>query len=277
MAGNRDPLMSAGKENKQARRRRTPAEIAEVAPIAKTGEFLARIRTYFLTGLVVAAPISITVYITWWFVALFDSWFKPLVPALYNPDNYLPFSVPGVGLIFALICITILGALTANLFGRTIVGYGETMLNRMPLVRNVYSALKQIFETALSQSESSFHDVGLIQYPRKGLYAIVFISTRTRGEVAQLAGGGESVMSVFLPTTPNPTSGFLLFVPERDVTILDMSVEEGAKLVISAGLVEPDRGKDEAGAVPSFDKTAAAKLPRKRQGPGRRQSEKESA
>ncbi len=220
----------------------------------------ARLRTYFLTGLVIAAPISITVYITWWFVALFDNWIKPFVPAQYNPDTYLPFSVPGVGLLFALMGLTVLGALTANLFGRTIVAYGEQMLDRMPIVRNVYKALKQIFETVLSQSQSSFRQVGLIQYPREGVYAIVFISTDTKGEVLDRAGNGGEMLSVFLPTTPNPTSGFLLFLPKEDVALLNMTVEEGAKLVISAGLVTPNSGDNDIGEVPRIDEATKERL-----------------
>jgi len=209
-------------------------------PKSRRGNIGSRLRNYFLTGLVIAAPISITVYITWWFVDLVDNWFKPLLPAAYNPETYLPFAVPGVGLLFAIIMLMILGALTANLFGRTIVGFGERFLDNMPFVRNLYKALKQIFETAVSQSNSSFQDVGLIEYPRKGLYALVFVSTRTQGEVLTRAGHDKDGMySVFLPTTPNPTSGFLLFVPKKDVEILDMSVEEAAKMVISAGLVTP--------------------------------------
>ncbi len=204
---------------------------------------LARLRAYFLTGLVVAAPISITIYLTWIFISYVDSWIKPFVPAVYNPDTYLPFSVPGVGLVFAFFGLTFLGALTANLFGRTIVAYGEQMFGRMPVVRNVYRALKQIFETALSQSGTSFQDVGLIEYPRKGLYAIVFVSTETSGEILTKSGE-QHMISVFLPTTPNPTSGYLLFVPKRDIMLLDMSVEDGAKLVISAGLVTPSEETD---------------------------------
>lgn len=201
---------------------------------------MTRLRNYFLTGLVIAAPISITIYITWWFINLVDAWIKPLIPTLYNPDRYLPFSLPGVGLIFAVLGLTLLGALTANLVGRTVVGYGEQLLNRMPIVRNVYNALKQIFETVLSQSQTSFQDVGLIHYPRQGLYAIVFISTVTKGEIQDKVQPERDLVSVFLPTTPNPTSGFLLFVPREDVLLLDMTVEEAAKLVISAGLVTPE-------------------------------------
>lgn len=198
-----------------------------------------KLRNYFLTGIVVAAPISITIYISWWFINLVDGWIKPFVPTIYNPDHYLPFTVPGVGLLFAIAGLTLLGALTANLFGRTIVSYGEMMLNRMPIVRNVYSALKQIFETVLSQSNTTFQDVGVIEYPRRGIYSIVFVSTVTKGEIQERVEPEQELISVFLPTTPNPTSGFLLFVPRKDVLILDMSVEEGAKMVISAGLVTP--------------------------------------
>jgi len=203
-----------------------------------------RLRNYFLTGLIIVGPVGITLYVIWWFINLIDAWVKPWVPQAYLPETYLPFTVPGVGLIFSILGLMIIGALTANLFGRTLVSYGEMMLDRMPVVRNVYRALKQIFETVLSQSSSSFQKVGLIEYPRKGLYAIVFISTTTKGEIDSKVEKGKTLLSVFLPTTPNPTSGFLLFVPERDVLILDMTVEEAAKLVISAGLVVPQQQKE---------------------------------
>ncbi|HSM40652.1 MAG TPA: DUF502 domain-containing protein [Afifellaceae bacterium] len=200
-----------------------------------------RLRNYFLTGLVVAAPISITVYLTWTFVHWVDSWVKPLIPRSYNPDSYLPFSVPGVGLVFAIFLLTLLGFLTANIVGRSIVSYGEMLLARMPLVRNLYSGLKQIFQTALSESNRSFNSAGLIEYPRTGLWAIVFIATEAKGEVrTRLEDMDDEIVSVFLPTTPNPTSGFLLFVPRSAIRVLDMTVEEAAKLVISAGLVNPE-------------------------------------
>ncbi|MEO1065787.1 MAG: DUF502 domain-containing protein [Pseudomonadota bacterium] len=202
---------------------------------------ITRLRNYFLTGLVIAAPISITIYLTWTFISYVDETVKPLIPAAYNPDTYLPFSVPGVGLLAAIFTLTMLGFVTANYLGRSIIAAGERMLNRMPLIRNLYSALKQIFETVLSQQQKSFQRAGLIQYPREGLYAVVFISTDTQGEVkAKLSEDEEPVTSVFLPTTPNPTSGFLLFVKEADIIPLAMSVEDAAKLVISAGLVTPD-------------------------------------
>ena len=230
-------------KKKKAKGPRLSEVITSPATPVKVG-FWARLRAYFLTGLVVAAPIGITLYVTWYFVSSIDSWIKPLVPSVYNPDTYLPFSLPGVGLLVSLVMLTFLGALTANLFGRSLVAYGEQMFNRMPVVRNIYRALKQIFETALSQSSSSFQDVGLIEYPRKGLYAIVFVSTETSGEIPVVTSE-DDMLSVFLPTTPNPTSGYLLFVPRRDIKLLNMTVEEGAKLVISAGLVSPDRGDDD--------------------------------
>ena len=198
-----------------------------------------RLRNYFLTGLIIVGPVGITLYALWWFINLVDAWVKPWVPQVYLPETYLPFTVPGVGLIFSVAVLIVVGALTANLFGRTVVSYGEILVGRMPVVRGVYRALKQIFETVLSQSNNSFQQVGLVEYPRRGIYAIVFVSTPAKGEIDDKIMKGERVLSVFLPTTPNPTSGYLLFVAEKDVTVLDMTVEEGAKLVISAGLVVP--------------------------------------
>ncbi|MEO4040524.1 DUF502 domain-containing protein [Hoeflea sp. CAU 1731] len=200
-----------------------------------------RVRNYFLTGLIVCAPLAITAYITWSFIEWVDGWVKPYLPHVYNPDNYLPFSVPGFGLLTALIFITLVGFLTANLIGRTILTYGESILDRMPLIRGIYKGLKQIFQTVLAEQNNSFNKAALIQYPRKGLWSIVFLATDTKGEVAyRLTDAGVDTVSVFLPTTPNPTSGFLLFVPRQDVIVLDMSVEEAAKMVISAGLVAPE-------------------------------------
>ncbi|MDP2118470.1 MAG: DUF502 domain-containing protein [Hoeflea sp.] len=198
-----------------------------------------RLRNYFLTGLIIVAPVFITAYLTWTFIGWVDGWVKPYIPAPYNPDYYLPFAVPGFGLLTALVLITLIGFLTANLVGRSIVAFGESLLDRMPLVRSLYKGLKQIFQTVLAEQSSSFKQAGLIQYPRQGLWSIVFVATETKGEVDHRLPGHDSV-SVFLPTTPNPTSGFLLFVPRKDIIILDMSVEEAAKMVISAGLVSPD-------------------------------------
>ncbi len=216
------------------------ADLAKPDDEVKSLRVGAQLRNSFLTGLIIVGPVGITIYMVYSFINFIDGWVKPYLPAVYNPETYLPFSIPGVGLIFAILVIMIIGALTANLFGRSLVGFGESLLDRMPVVRNLYRALKQIFETVLSQSGTSFQKVGVIEYPRKGLYAIVFVSTDTKGEIAEKISDGELFLSVFLPTTPNPTSGYLLFLPARDVEILDMSVEEAAKLVISAGLVVPN-------------------------------------
>ena len=203
--------------------------------------FSMRLRNYFLTGLIICAPLAITAYLTWSFIMWVDGWVKPYVPRVYNPDTYLPFSVPGFGLLAALFFITIVGFLTANIIGRTLVEIGESLLDRMPIVRNIYKVLKQIFQTVLAEQSNSFKQAGLIEYPRTGLWSIVFLATDTKGEIGhKLEERGEQTVSVFLPTTPNPTSGFLLFVERKDIVILDMSVEEAAKLIISAGLVAPE-------------------------------------
>ena len=200
-----------------------------------------RLRTYFFTGFIVCAPLVITIWLIWSFVGWVDSWVVPYIPSTYNPDTYVPFRVPGLGLIIGLVLITLVGFLTANIIGRKIVQTGEFIVGRMPLVRSIYNGLKQILETVLSDKSNTFQKVGLIEYPRKGLYALVFMATETGGEVqAKVGDAAGQTVAVFLPTTPNPTSGFLLFVPKTDIIELSMSVEEGAKLVISAGLVSPE-------------------------------------
>ncbi len=202
---------------------------------------MARLRNYFLTGFIVCAPLAITAWITWSFMGWVDGWVKPYIPVQYLPDSYLPFAVPGFGLIVALVLITLVGFLTANFIGRTVVRWGEHLLSRTPLVRSVYTALKQIFETVLADRSSSFKTAALMEYPRKGVWCLVFVATTARGEIATvLCDQGEEMLAVFLPPTPNPTSGFLLFVPREDVRVLDMSIEAALRLVISAGLVSPD-------------------------------------
>lgn len=236
----------------------------EKAPITgkRTG-FMMRLRNYFFTGLVVTGPVGITLYLSWSLIQLIDGWVKPILPNIYNPDTYLPIKVPGVGLIAALLAISIIGFLTANIAGRSLLSFGESILGRMPLVRNLYSALKQIFETVLDDKGRNFTKAGLVEYPRKGLWAIVFLATDAKGEVAAKLEDKAETVAVFLPTTPNPTSGFLLFVPRDDIIELSMSVEDAAKLVISAGLVSPDYPKllngQDKGAVDAHQKRKAAK------------------
>jgi len=202
---------------------------------------MARLRNYLFTGLIVTGPIGITLYLTWSTIQWIDRLIKPFIPQAYNPDTYTTIEVPGVGLIAAILGLIIIGFITAGIIGRSLLGYGESVVDRTPVVRNLYRGLKQIFETALSQKGQSFQKAGLVEYPRKGLWAIVFLATNAKGEIQAKAGEeADSMVSVFLPTTPNPTSGFLLFVPRHDIRILDMSVEDAAKLVISAGLVVPE-------------------------------------
>ncbi len=208
------------------------------APALKVS-FAHRLRNYFLTGIVVAAPLTITVYLAWAFVSTIDNEITPLIPTKYNPETYLAFSIPGLGVVIMVVFLTLLGALAANLFGRTLIRVGERLLDRMPVIRSIYGTLKQIFETVISQHSNSFKEVVLVEYPRPGLWAIAFVTSETKGEIAEKMDG--AMANVFLPTTPNPTSGFLLFVPRADLVALDMTVDDGIRYVISAGLVTPPR------------------------------------
>ncbi len=199
----------------------------------------ASMRANFLTGLIVVAPVFLTGYLIWWFVGLIDSWVLPLVPERYQPEPYLGINIKGYGLVIFLLFTVIVGAMAKGFIGRAVLNRAERLVDRMPVVRSIYNGLKQIVETALSQSSSSFEQACLVEYPRRGLWAVAFVATPTRGRVLDALPGDHDYLSVFLPTTPNPTSGFLLFVRKEDVILLDMDVETAAKLVISAGLVSP--------------------------------------
>ncbi len=199
-----------------------------------------RLRTYFLTGVVVAGPVAITIYLTWWFINLIDGWVKPIIPAIYLPETYLPFAIPGFGLIVALFGLTMLGFLTANLVGRSLIDLGENILARMPIVRSIYKSVKQVFETVFSQSGTSFRTVALVQYPLPGQWSIVFISAPPSGEIAARLPGPDEYVSVFLPCAPNPMTGFYFYIRRRDVIELAVSVDDAAKIVMSAGMIQPD-------------------------------------
>ena len=202
--------------------------------------FFGRLRAYFFTGLVITAPIAITVWATYWFVTLFDAWVKPFLPIAYNPDTYLPIPVPGFGLIFALITITVIGFMAANLAGRTMIAIWDKTLYAMPVVRSIYKGSKQIFETLFSQKGASFRYVCLVEWPRREAWSAAFVSRELDGSEIGLEHG-RAMYAVYVSTTPNPTSGYVFFVDVDEVKILDMSVEDGLKLVISMGLVFPDR------------------------------------
>jgi uncharacterized membrane protein len=201
--------------------------------------FTGHLRTYFLTGVVVSAPIVITLWAAYWFVTFFDRWVKPYLPDQYNPDHYLPFTVPGVGLVVALVVITFIGFFAANLVGRTILSLWERALARTPIVRSIYKGTKQLFQTVLSQTGTSFREVALIEWPRPGIWALVFVSREIDGAQIGLEPG-RRMYSVYVSTTPNPTGGYVMFLDAKDVHILDMSVEDALKLIISMGLVFPD-------------------------------------
>ena len=205
--------------------------------VAKKRGVMSRLRAYFLAGVLVTAPLGLTGLLSWWFIDFVDEKITPLIPDRYNPETYLPFGIPGLGLLVLLIAVTLIGALTAGLIGRWLLQTGERVLNRMPVVRSIYSAIKQIFETVLAQQSNAFREAVLVEYPRRGIWAIGFITGTTKGEVQNLTE--EETVNIFLPTTPNPTSGFLLFVPKSDVVPLGMSVEEAVKMVISGGIVTP--------------------------------------
>ncbi len=201
------------------------------------GRLSARLRNYLLTGILVTAPIAITFYIAWLGINFVDSRVIPLIPEKYNPETYLPFDILGLGLVIVIIALMLVGWLTASFVGRLFLRTGERVLARMPVIRSIYGALKQVFETVLSHRSTAFREVVLIEYPRRGIWALGFLTGMTEGEVQNLTT--EDVLNVFLPTTPNPTSGFLLFLPKEDVLVLDMTVEEGIKMVMSGGIVTP--------------------------------------
>jgi uncharacterized membrane protein len=208
------------------------------APVISHAGMMSRIRNYFLTGLVLVGPLYITANLTWWFINWVDDLVRPIIPAQYRPETYLPVHVPGTGLIVAFVALTVLGFLTANLVGRTLVELGERILNRMPVVRPVYKSLKQIFETLFSSSGSSFRRVGLVEFPAPGMWSLVFLSQPPSLDIAARLPETEHV-SAFMPCTPNPTTGFFFYVPRRDVIDLDISVEAAMTLLMSAGMAQP--------------------------------------
>jgi uncharacterized membrane protein len=212
----------------------TGRPVKKKAPRWRLSEHL---RGYFLAGILVTGPVSLTFYLAWLFVDFIDSRVALILPAAYNPNNYLPIHIPGIGLVVVAIGLTLIGALTAGYVGRRLLRIGDRLLARMPLIRGLYSAMKQIFETVLSKQSNTFREVVLIEWPRRELWTIGFITGKPEGEIRELTSG--DVVNVYVPTTPNPTSGYLVHVPRRDVVLLSMTVEEAIKFVISGGIVAP--------------------------------------
>src|SRR5690349_3456218 len=241
------------------------------APIAADGakpapsqtSVAGRIRNYFLTGLVVAGPLAITVWLIWSIITWVDGFVTPIIPPAYRPESYLPWPIPGTGLIIAIVALTLLGFLTANLVGRTLVGWGEELLGRMPIVRPIYKTMKQIFESLFSKSGSSFRKVALVEFPAPGMWSLVFLSQAPGGDLVKKLPQGEHV-SAFMPCTPNPTTGFFFYVKRKDLIELDITVENAMTLLISAGMVQPDaEAQKKLASLAATAKAARARTKRK--------------
>lgn len=219
---------------------RRGAGIPDAAPAEGLG-LLARMRAYFLAGVLVTAPIGLTIYIAFWLVNLIDGWVRPFIPKGYLPDSYLPFSIPGLGVLIVVLALTLIGAFAAGYVGRLLLGWGEGVVARMPVVRSVYSAAKQVVETVFSKKSSAFREVVMLEYPRPGLWSLGFITGPAHPEFERRLG--RELLHVFVPCAP-PTAGYLVVTSRDELTTLDMSVEEGFKLVISGGIiVSPDADK----------------------------------
>ena len=236
----------------------------DIAPPTSHIGAAARLRNYFLTGLVVAGPLAVTIWIVWSIINWVDGFVRPLIPPMYRPETYLPWPIPGTGLVVAFFALTLLGFLTANLIGRTLVGWGESLLHRMPIVRPIYKTMKQIFEALFSKEGSSFRKVGLVEFPAPDMWSLVFISAPPSGDVSAKLPAGEH-LSVFLPCTPNPTTGFFFFVKRKDVIELDITVENAMTVLISAGMVQPGDEQKKLGALAANARAAQALRKKKKE------------
>ncbi len=222
-----------------------------------------RLRGYFLAGILVTAPIGITVYLTYIFIRFIDKKVTHIIPEVYNPNTYLPFSVPGLGLIVVIVFFILVGWFAKNFLGRLLIRISEYIVHRMPVIRNIYGAIKQIFETIMATQSQAFREVVMLEYPRKGVWSIGFVTGRSEGQVQRVTE--NETINVFVPTTPNPTSGYLLFVPKKELKYLNMTVEEGVKLVVSAGIISPpDRLAPEEMPKEAPKKAATKKAPAKK-------------
>ena len=194
----------------------------------KTISLFSKLRNYFITGVVVLVPIGITLYLVKFFVSISSK----IIPSEINPNSYLPFNIPGVEIVISILLITIVGGLSLSFFGRRILKLIDDLFKRIPFLRTVYSAIVQMTET-FSKKDDGKKSVVLIEYPRKGVWAVGFATKENKGEMAEKTG--KNLINVFVPTTPNPTSGFLLMFPKDEVIYLDMSFEEASKFIVSAG------------------------------------------
>ena len=196
------------------------------------------LRGRFFAGMVIAAPIAVTFLILQFLISEIDRRVVPLIPAALNPETYLKYAVPGFGLIVLVVFLTILGAIATNLIGRSVISVGDRILGQVPIVRSLYSAFKQLVEVFAKDNTDQFSEVVLVEYPKSGTWCLGFVSSTAKGEIG--AALGPDFLGIFVPTTPNPTSGFLRYLDAREVIRLSMTVEEGAKMILSAGLVVPE-------------------------------------
>jgi uncharacterized membrane protein len=243
-------------------------------PQAKPSRFRSfkrpKLRTSLVTGIVVAAPIGLSIFLIWSFVAFVDDQVRPVVLGV-TPNSWHKLideyaAIPGLGLILLLVALTLVGMLTANMVGRTVVGWGDSIARRTPILGTIYKTLKQIIETIIAQTEPAFKQVCLIEYPSKGTWRLAFVIGSAKGEIQ--AKFDEDMMTIFMPSTPNPMTGYLMFMPKKTIRLLEMSIEDGIKMLVSAGIVTPDR-LPTGGLAPGPSRTSSilSRLTRRRREP----------
>ena len=220
------------------------------------------LKTYFFTGIIVTAPIAITLYLAVELISYVDKTVTGLIPEAYNPNNVLPYGIPGIGILLLLLFFTGMGMLTANFVGQAFIRLGYRLIGKMPVISGVYNAIRKIFETLLgSDKNKAFRQAVLIEYPRKDLWTIAFLTAPVVPQVIRDQLKNENLISVYVPTTPNPTSGFFLYVPQSEVIYLDMSVDDALKVILSTGIIDPSEKEalTEQGAKKSTKKLAKKK------------------
>lgn len=225
---------------------KTPNEMIPGMGKPKPVGLFAWLRGRFFAGMVIAAPLAATFFILQFLITFIDSRVKPLLPPLLQPETYTNYAIPGFGVVVLVVALTMLGAITANLVGRSLLAATDRILSQIPIVKNVYAAIKQLTEVLANNQQASFDRCVMIEYPKKGSWCIGFVSSHAKQEIGEKIG--TTKIGVFVPTTPNPTSGFLIYVEETEAIALEMTVEEGAKMILTAGLVVPDYQQSDATA-----------------------------
>lgn len=221
---------------------KTPEEMMPKMSEPEPVGLFAWLRGRFFAGMVIAAPLAATFFILQFLITFIDNRVKPLLPPLLQPETYTNYAIPGFGVLVLVVALTVLGAVTANLVGRSLLTATDRILSRIPIVKNVYAALRQLTEVLANNQQASFDRCVMVEYPKKDSWCIGFVSSHAKGEIGVKLG--TTKIGVFVPTTPNPTSGFLIYVEETEAIPLEMTVEEGAKMILTAGLVVPDFDPD---------------------------------